>query len=116
MPSIVKYETANGPVYIEAATVDERNSGVQKAGLPEDGKALIQSAAATFESAIQNAFVAANTLVEKAASLKIQPQELNIEFGLKLSGDFSFFVISGTSEANFAIKAKWVRDASNVTK
>ena len=116
MSSIVKYETANGPVYIEATTAEERKSGVHKAGLPEDGKALIQSAAATFESAIQNAFVAANTLVEKATSLKVQPQELNIEFGLKLSGDFSFFVISGTSEANFAIKAKWVCDASSGKK
>ena len=84
--------------------------------MAQDGKALINNATATFESAVQNAFVAANTLVEKATSLKTQPQELNIEFGLKLSGDVNFFVVSGTSEANFAIKVKWVRDATKGTR
>lgn len=116
MSSIVKYETDYGPVYIEVGASDERKTGVHKAGLAQDGKALINNATATFESAVQNAFVAANTLVEKATSLKTQPQELNIEFGLKLSGDVNFFVVSGTSEANFAIKVKWVRDATKGTR
>lgn len=116
MSSIVKYETDHGPVFIEVGASDERKTGVHKAGLARDGKALINSATATFESAVQNAFVAANTLLEKAASLNTQPQELNIEFGLKVSGDVDIFVVSGTSEANFAIKVKWVRDAGRGTK
>lgn len=116
MSNIVKFETENGPVYVEVTTPRAQKSGVQKAGLKQDAKQVIQNATSTFEAALANAFVAANTLVDRAVSLKVQPQELNIEFGLKVSGEMDLFVISGDTEANFAIKIKWVRDGSKSSK
>ena len=111
MHKIVKYETSNGPIYVEARVPDEEKGGVQKAGLKDDAKKIVQNAALSFEAALENAFVAANSLVDRAAALKIQPSELNIEFGLKISSEIELFVISGDAEANFAIKIKWTRDA-----
>lgn len=116
MANIVKFETDNGPVYVEVATPKSQKPGVQKAGLRQDAKEIIQSATSTFEAALENAFVAANTLVDRAASLKIQPQEINIEFGLKISGEMDLFVISGDTEANFTIKIKWVPDGTKANK
>ena len=116
MSKIVKFDTANGPVLIEVANAKGQKASVQKVGLRQDANKVVQSATATFEAALENAFVAANTLVDRAASLKIQPQELNIEFGLKISGEMDLFVISGDAEANFAIKIKWVRDGTKANK
>jgi len=112
MANIVRFSTDNGPVFIEVKGPRAQKASVKKVGIKQDAKELVQSATTTFEEALANAFTAANSLVERAASLKTQPQELNIEFGLKISGEMDFFVISGDTEANFAIKIKWVRDGA----
>jgi inner membrane protein involved in colicin E2 resistance len=110
MGRIVEYSTPNGPVFVEIAGAPGATNGVRKAGISDSTKNYVEKASTSFESALSNAFLAATAFVESASKLKVQPQELNIEFGLKLSGEVDFFVVTANTEANFVIKMKWKRD------
>jgi Trypsin-co-occurring domain 1 len=113
MSRVFQYESSNGPIYIEVAGAEGPSTGIRKAGVGDKAKACLDKATASFEDALSNALTAANAFVETASKIKVQPQELNIEFGLKLSGDLNLFVVSGNSEANFVIKMKWSQHGSS---
>jgi hypothetical protein len=110
MGRVVEYSTSNGPIYLEIIGSQGVTGGLRKAGVVENAKGYIEKAATSFEEALSNAFTAANAFVEHASKLHVQPQELNIEFGLKLSGELDFFVVSGNTESNFVIKMRWSRN------
>jgi hypothetical protein len=107
MARVVQYSTTHGPIYIEVSGAETHAPGTRKATIGDSTKDYVNKAAATFEDALANAFMAANAFVENASKLHVRPNELNIEFGLKISGEFDLFVVSGNSEANFVIKMKW---------
>ncbi|MEO0889086.1 MAG: CU044_2847 family protein, partial [Pseudomonadota bacterium] len=56
---------------------------------------------------------AANDLVEALSNLARKPDELEIEFGLKLNGEVGALIAKASTEANFTVKMKWAKPGAD---
>ena len=97
---------SNGTILVE---VDEPESeeGIQRAAREGD---VTQRASQTLEAALDRVRPAAEVIIKRFASLSERPDEIEVEFGLKLSAEAGAFIASGKVEANYAVKLKWVRE------
>ena len=65
----------------------------------------------TFEIALNNVKQAAEVIVDKLCSLAQRPEEISVEFGVKLSAEAGAIIAKGSTEANFKIGLKWKNDS-----
>ncbi|MEO0384598.1 MAG: CU044_2847 family protein [Pseudomonadota bacterium] len=63
-------------------------------------------------AAINSVRPAVDDLVAAFGSLARQPDELEIEFGLKLNGEVGALIAKTSTEANFSVTVKWVRPSA----
>ena len=99
---IVQFDLADGsPVYVE---VEERNAaGVQRVGRGEEA---IIKAQDRFVEALDKIRPAAEAVLTTFRELNT-PDEINLEFGVKLSGTLGALFASVDSEATFKVSLKW---------
>jgi Trypsin-co-occurring domain 1 len=71
---------------------------------PEPGK-VVARASKTLEAALDEIEPAVKAVT--GWMRRIAPQEFTVEFGLKLGGQTSVIVASGTAEVNFVVKLTW---------
>jgi hypothetical protein len=71
---------------------------------PEPGRAVAR-AAHTLESSLLSLRPALAGLTETLKALT--PQEVSIEFGVKLGGETGVILAKGTAEVHFTVHAKW---------
>jgi Trypsin-co-occurring domain 1 len=89
-----------GAVVVEA---DEPSSGsVRAARLGE----IAERAEQTFEAALETIKPAANAIITKLCELTQRPDEVSVEFGVKLNVKAGV-VISADAEANYKVTLKW---------
>lgn len=72
------------------------------------GRDRIVTTGRQFTEALQTAQKAASEAVA-AFSEALKPDELELSFGIKLAAAAGVIITSASSEANFQLKAKWVR-------
>ena len=95
---------AGGSVIVE---VDEpAPEGVVRAGRQGD---VVEKAKATFEEVIDKIKPAADHIVAKLRGLHDAPDEIGVEFGIKLSAEAGAFVASASAEANYKVTLKWTK-------
>lgn len=84
---------------------DEGKSGVVKAaGVGE----LLERAHKTFEQGIEDARKAALVIVEKMRNLHDSPDEMEITFGVKASGELKILTVAKSGlEASYNVKLMW---------
>jgi len=84
---------------------DERETGVVKAGLGD----VTKQAGETFEQAAEKARKAALVILDKVRSgLTDRPDEVEITFGLKASGELGSLVVAKAGvEASYSVKMTW---------
>lgn len=108
MTKYIKFELEDGSaLYVEVE--ESSDYGLVDASRDEE---LVQKAERRFEEAIDSAKTAADTLLNKIKSLSEQPDEVEITFGLKASGELggNFFVAKAGLEANYSVKLTWKKD------
>jgi hypothetical protein len=90
---------------------DERETGVRKAGAGE----VAERARETFEQAAENARKAALVILDKVRSgLADKPDEVEITFGLKASGELGSLVVAKAGvEASYSVKLTWKKAEAN---
>lgn len=71
-----------------------------------DGQRIVE-AAETFESAIDKVRPSAEVIMKKIRDSSDRPDEVEIEFGLKLTAQFGAIVASSSLEANYKVTLKW---------
>jgi len=71
---------------------------------PKPGE-IREKAQMSLESAFENIRPGMRALVDKIR--EISPDEVTVEFGLKLAGQAGLVVARGTTEVNFVVKATW---------
>lgn len=89
------------PIIIEVEDVSD-SYGTTKTG--RIGEAT-EKAKKTFEQAIETIEPVAKSLMERLRSL--EPDEVEVSFGVKLTKQLSAVIASGGAEANFNVKLKW---------
>jgi hypothetical protein len=105
MSGYVEFTLPDGSsVFIES---DDTESGTVKAGRLSD---VTKQAQETFENAVENAHKAVLIVLDKVQELLQAPDQVEITFGLKASGELGTLVVAKAGiEANYSVKLMWKR-------
>ncbi len=108
MKRLVEFTTDdNACILVE---VDEPESGgLVRAARP--GEVIIK-ASMSFDDALEKVKPVASKIIGKLRGLHDQPDEITVEFGLKLSADAGAVVASAGVEANYTVTLKWKKQES----
>ena len=88
--------------YAETTT----RGGVVKASRPSE---IADKAKDTFEDALDKIRPAAQSIIDKLRELHDAPDEIGVEFGIKLSAEAGMFIASASVEANYKVTLKWAK-------
>jgi len=107
MSRYVEFELPDGSkVIIES---DEPSGGVVKAGRLGD---VAERARETFEQAVENARKAALVILDRVRGLHDSPDEVEVTFGLKASGELNTLVVAKAGiEASYSVKLTWKKES-----
>lgn len=78
----------------EVVPVSTKSGGVEKAQI-------------TFEAAISKIRPVAETVINTLHDIPKRPDEIELEFGLKLNGKTGIYIASVGTEANFQVRLTW---------
>jgi hypothetical protein len=92
-----------GPIYIEAEPVSDLDSGKTPLSVHQDVDFVFVNR--SFEDAMVNIEAAYKSLQKIMSSLN--PDEINLELGVKINLKTGFFVISAGSDVSFKVGLKW---------
>jgi hypothetical protein len=113
MKRLVEFPLQNGGTMLIEVDEPERYSetttrgSVSKAIRP--GGEIVENAGKTFEEALEKIKPAAQCIIDKLRELHDAPDEISVEFGIKLSAEAGAFVASVSLEANYKVALKWVK-------
>jgi hypothetical protein len=85
--------------------VDEE-PGIVRSARPGE---LIATASQTFESALVKVKPAAEALLATFRNLAESPDEITVDFGMKVTAEAGLVIAQGGAEANFVVKLAWRR-------
>jgi len=112
MTEYIQFATEDGATILVEATQEETvHPGVVKAGLKDKAEEAVVQAQATFEQGLEVIRLNANALIEKARGLSDPPDEMEVSFALKATGEVgNFAVAKAGAEANYTVKLTWKRE------
>jgi len=70
---------------------------------------VAEKAGQTFEAALEKARPAAAAIIQKLRALHDPPDEVKVEFGLKMSATAGAVVAATSAEANYKVSLTWKR-------
>ena len=73
---------------------------------------IVVKANESFETALDRVRWAAEGLLDRLTSLASPPDEVEVEFGVKLNAETGAVIAKAATEANFKINLKWTRASS----
>lgn len=105
MSSLIEFPLEDGSsLWVEVSETTPR-------GLTPAGRGDLPSRASqTFEAALERVRPAAQAVIQKLRSLHDAPDEIEVEFGLKLSAEAGAVIAAGGVEANYKVTLKWKRE------
>jgi hypothetical protein len=106
MKRYIEFPLEDGSTILVETEEIESTGGVVRAARPSE---VISQASQTFEQALDKVRPAATAIVKKLRGLSDPPDEMAVEFGIKLSADAGAFIASAGVEANYKVTLKWVR-------
>jgi hypothetical protein len=98
-----------GSLVVEVDGVDSPGARVMRGSTAEDA---VASATSTFESALENVRSAAEGILHQLCSLAQPPDEVAVEFGVKMSAESGAIIAKASGEANFKINLVWKRSTA----
>lgn len=72
--------------------------------------AVVEKAQITYEQALDRVRPAAESIVERMRTLGNPPDEVEVQFGLKMSAEFGAFIATANAEVNYMIRLVWRRN------
>ncbi|HJV99671.1 MAG TPA: CU044_2847 family protein [Arthrobacter sp.] len=99
MTEVVRYEVGSGTVLVE---VDGNSYGVNHPARNEQG---IVDAGRRLEDALASVRPAAAAVVE--AMRELAPEQMEIEFGVKLAGDAGAVIARNSGDGHFILRMSW---------
>jgi hypothetical protein len=112
MASYLRFTAPDGGailVEVEGVETGPTPGGVVKAGLKDRAQGAVAEAQDAFEAALQRAIrFNAGAMIEAVDALDHRPDEVELAFGLKATGEAgNFAVAKAGGEANYAVKLTW---------
>jgi len=113
MKRLIEFPLENGNSILVEVDEPEPEGGVVKAARPGE---IAAKATQTFEAALEKVKPAAAAIISKLRDLADPPDEMEVEFGLKLSADAGAFLASAGAEANYTVTLTWKREEEKEDK
>jgi hypothetical protein len=115
MARLAKFVLSDGSSIV--AEVDDNDSFESPRSVMRGGSIaspeFVVKANETFDAALDRVRYAAETMLDRLTSLTRPPDEVAVEFGVKLNAETGAVIAKASTEANFKINLKWTRAASN---
>lgn len=109
MKRLVKFKLSGDEfVWVEVDEPDRGGAGLVSNAIDK----ATDKATESFDAAVSKVKPIAETILEKLRGLSELPDEIEVEFGLKLSAEAGAIIASSALEANYTVKLKWVREKS----
>ena len=116
MARLAKFVLSDGSSIVAEVDDDSFESprSVMRGGATASPEFVVK-ANETFDAALDRVRYAAETMLDRLTSLTRPPDEVAVEFGVKLNAETGAVIAKASTEANFKINLKWTRAASNAT-
>ncbi|OGO39014.1 MAG: hypothetical protein A2W35_15230 [Chloroflexi bacterium RBG_16_57_11] len=108
MKRLVEFLLEDGSTMLVEVDEPEPEGGVVKAARPGE---LITRSQQTFDQALEKVKPAASLVIQKLRALSDPPDEIDVEFGLKLSAESGAFIAAAGIEANYRVTLKWKKQS-----
>jgi hypothetical protein len=109
MARLAKFVLPDGSSIVAEVDDDSLDSSRVMRGGTAPMPELVIQANNTFEAALDRIRTAAESMLTRLTSLAQPPDELAIEFGVKLNAETGAVIAKAATEANFTINLKWSR-------
>ncbi|HID61198.1 MAG TPA: hypothetical protein EYP49_00400 [Anaerolineae bacterium] len=112
MTHYIEFTTENSGTILIEIDVDAElmPKGMIKAGLGERAHVAVTRVQTTFEDALEVIRCNAGAFIKKMRSLTDPPDEVEVAFGLKATGELGNFAVAKVgTEANYTVKLTWKR-------
>jgi hypothetical protein len=120
MARYIEFSTSDGYTILVEVEQEEVSppQGVVKAGVREAAQKSVAVAQTAFEDAVEQVVRHnAEALIKSVRNLSEPPDELEVTFGLKATGEVGNFAIAkGGTELNFTVKLLWKRGSKESSK
>ncbi|MFQ6102584.1 MAG: CU044_2847 family protein [Anaerolineae bacterium] len=103
MKRLVEFPLEDGGSILVEVEEAERPGMVPAAA----AKGVPEKAQQTFEAALEKVRPAAAVIIKKLRALHDPPDEIEVEFGLKMSAEAGAFVAAAGAEANYKVTLTW---------
>ena len=104
MKRLIEFPLQEGGSILVEVDEPEPEGGVVKAARPGE---VVARAKETLEEALDKIQPAAQSVITKLRGLHDAPNEIEVEFGIKLSAEAGAFIASAGVEANYKVTLKW---------
>ena len=105
MAELAQFPLSDGGVVVVETDSASFSSGRVMRG--SGAETAIATANATFESALQTVRAAAEGILNQLRALKEPPDEVAVEFGVKMGAETGAVIAKASTEANFKINLSW---------
>lgn len=102
---LLRWQTDHGPVVVE---VDEQDAGFEAIRRSPDE--VIHDAAGKFEDALANVRAAVVSALGTFRDDSLKPDDVEIEFGVKLNAEAGAVIAKTSLEGHLAVKLRWARE------
>jgi hypothetical protein len=107
MKQLIEFPLEEGGSIVVEVDVPEQEGGSVHAARPGE---IAAKAEQTFEAALERIKPAAGAIIGKLRGLSDPPNEMEVEFGLKLSAEAGAVIAAAGAEANYKVVLKWKRE------
>ncbi len=111
MAELVQFPLKGGGFLVVEAGPAENSANKVMRGSP--AAATIATASDTFESALEKVRDAAESLLHELRQLAQPPDEVAVEFGVKMNAEAGAIIARASAEANFKINLTWKKNAAD---
>lgn len=116
MSNYIQFKTAEGEV-INVEIEEGKDAGVGRVGIGDSIEKTLTKAQESFGNAFSVISSNAKAFINQISKLDVTPDEVEMSFGIKASGELGNFVVAkATTEANYTIKMVWKHQNSKTTK
>lgn len=106
MKRLVEFPLEDGTSILVEVDEPEPEGGVVRVARPGE---VAEVARHSFEAALEKIKPAAGAIIAKLRSLSDPPDEMEVEFGLKLGAEAGTFIAAGSVDANYTVTLTWKR-------
>jgi hypothetical protein len=109
MKRLIEFDLQEGGAIVVEVDEPEPEGGFELTARPGE---IVAKTGQTFENLLDRIRPAASAIIGKLRALSDAPDEMTVEFGLKMSAEAGAVIAAASAEANYKVTLSWKREQS----